>query len=197
MIPSVPCNIVYLDHLNIGNTKWWTLTLLIFVFFFTSDATARAEDTRGATHDTYTAVVNITYKDPVSGSIKMEKRDIGRYGQNGRIEKEWGWVVHVRTADNRTHGCTPPINVPKERWIALVSRGKCKFTKKILNAAVIKNASAVVIYNHEDDDKLLTMDQEGEIGKGENGEQSDCCGDAFSFFYFTYTLLHTCTCSFE
>ena len=106
MALPIHCIMACFDCLNVGNTKWWTLTLLISVFVFISDAAARAEDTR-ATHDTYTAVVNITFKDPVSGSIKTEKNDIGRYGQNSRIEKEWGWVVHVRTADNKTHGVHP------------------------------------------------------------------------------------------
>ena len=172
------------SHLHVENTRWWTLILLIPILFFTSDAAARAEDSR-ATHDTYTAIVNITYKDPVSGHVKTEKDDIGLYGQNSRIEKEGGWVVHVRTSDNHTHGCSPPVNVPpKERWIALISRGSCKFTKKILNAAVLRNASAVVIYNHEEDEKLLTMDH-----KGENGEQSECCGGGL-FISFLDLFLH-------
>ena len=172
------------NHLHVENTRWWTLILLIPILFFTSDAAARAEDSR-ATHDTYTAIVNITYKDPVSKHVKTEKDDIGLYGQNSRIEKEWGWVVHVRTSDNHTHGCSPPVNVPpKERWIALISRGSCKFTKKILNAAVLRNASAVVIYNHEEDEKLLTMDH-----KGENGEQSECCGGGL-FISFLDLFLH-------
>lgn len=169
MALAIRCIQTLLDQLHVENTKWWTLTILISVLFFTSDASARAEESR-ISHDIYTAVVNLTYKD-AGGVLKTEKNDIGRYGQNSRIEKEWGWVVHVRTADNQTHGCTPPTNVPKERWIALVSRGNCKFTKKILNAAVLRNASAVVIYNHEEDDELLTMDH-----KGEKGEHSECCG---------------------
>ena len=176
MAVPVRCIKWCLNELHEENTKWWTF-ILIGLFLFTSDAAARAEDSR-TTHDTYTAIVNITYKDPVSGQVKTEKDDIGLYGQNSRIEKEWGWVVHVRTNDNHTHGCTPPVNVPpKERWIALISRGSCKFTKKILNAAVMRNASAVVIYNHEDEDKLLTMDHKGE----NNGEQSECCGGALFF----------------
>ncbi len=73
-------------------------------------------------------------------------------------------VVHVRTSDDQTHGCTPFVNVPaKEKWIALISRGGCKFTKKIFHAAVLHNASAVVIYNNQPGDSLLTMDHEGEL----------------------------------
>ena len=138
--------------------------MILFVMFLPSDATARAEDVRGAS-DSYSAYVNITYKDPVSGQIRTEKNDIGRYGHNSKIDKERGIVVHVKTSDNQTHGCTPPMNVPREKWIALVSRGGCKFTKKILNAAVIKNASAVVIYDHEHNEELLAMEHKGEKGE--------------------------------
>lgn len=108
-----------------------------------------------------TAIVNITYRDPITGEMTSEKKELGRYGFKSRQDTEWGTVIHVRTASNETHGCSPPINVPNERWIALVERGSCKFTDKIYNSAVVKNASAVVIYNHKNEDELLTMDHNG------------------------------------
>ena len=112
--------------------------------------------------NSYGALVNITYRDPLTGELVSTKKEIGRYGTASRLDSEWGWVVHVRTEDNKTHGCTPPINVPKskDKWVALVERGSCKFHKKIQNAAMVKNASAVVIYNHREGD-LLTMDHSG------------------------------------
>ncbi len=137
--------------------------------FLTSEASARAEDTRTGSHDTYSAFVNITYWDAASGKVHTEKNDIGRYGQSSKIDKASGLVVHVRTADNQTHACAPISNVPKERWIALVSRGGCKFTKKITNAAVQNSASAVVIYNNVAEEELIKMDH-----TGEKGEQSVC-----------------------
>ncbi len=141
---------------EVKNPKWWTLFLLILCL---SDSNARAEDYH--TLNLYSAVINITYTTK-TGEYVSTKTEMGRYGQNSRLDNESGMVVHVRTKDNKTHGCSPPENVPaKEKWIALISRGECKFTKKILNAAVIRNASAVIIYNNMEDETLLTMDHKG------------------------------------
>jgi len=111
----------------------------------------------GGTLLTYIAIVNLTYVDPVSGKIVHEKDDMGLYASESRLDDEWGWVVHVRTSEGTNDGCTPPVNAPPdERWIALIERGFCHFHKKIVNAAVNLNASAVVIYNNEQD-HLLNM----------------------------------------
>ncbi|KAK2185196.1 hypothetical protein NP493_243g02017 [Ridgeia piscesae] len=106
----------------------------------------------------YSAIVNITYKDPKTGELASERKDIGRYGTASRRDPEWGWVVHVRSADNKTDGCQPPVNVPSVRWVALIQRGSCKFHEKIYNAAIVRNASAVVIYNNKQEVELLTME---------------------------------------
>ena len=99
----------------------------------------------------YAAIVNITFRDPSSGQWRSNKEELGTYGSDSRLDSEWGVVVHVRTADNKSHGCTPPVNVPThDRWIALIERGTCKFHQKVYNAAIVKNASAVVVYNHEE-----------------------------------------------
>ena len=110
----------------------------------------------------YSAYVNITYKDPRSGEMATERTEMGRYGTESRREPEWGWVVHIRSANDATDGCEPPVNVPSVRWVALVKRGACKFHQKIHNAAIVSNASAVVIYNSQDDDGLVTMEHKGE-----------------------------------
>ncbi len=87
-----------------------------------------------------------------------------RYGQNSRLEDVSGIVVHVRTQDDQTHGCAPFVNVPaKGKWIALISRGNCKFSTKVLHATSVHNGSAVVIYNNQDDVSLITMDHKGEL----------------------------------
>ena len=87
-----------------------------------------------------------------------------RYGQNSRLEDVSGIVVHVRTQGDQTHGCAPFVNVPaKGKWIALISRGNCKFSTKVLHATSVHNASAVVIYNNQDDETLLTMDHKGQF----------------------------------
>jgi hypothetical protein len=111
----------------------------------------------------YAAVVNITYKFIEKGDIDIvESGEIGRFGLSSRLDDEYGWLVHVRTVDNESHGCSPPVNVPLDgrRWIALVERGSCKFHTKISNAAISRNATAVVVYNNVDTD-LLTMEHNG------------------------------------
>ena len=113
-------------------------------------------------HMYYSAYVNITYKDPKSGEMTTERTEMGRYGTASRREPEWGRVVHIRSANNMTDGCEPPVNVPSVRWVALVKRGACKFHQKIHNAAIVRNASAVVIYDSQDDGGLVTMEHKGE-----------------------------------
>lgn len=110
---------------------------------------------------TYAAIVNLTYRDPITGDMRTEEEDMGLYASESRIDDEWGWVVHVRTATGTNDACTPPINVPAgERWIALIERGSCRFHQKIINVAVVANASAVVVYNNENN-QLLSMKHKG------------------------------------
>lgn len=105
----------------------------------------------------YEAVLNLTYWDRATGVWRP--RDwargppVGVYAADGRVEPEWGRVVHVRTADDRTDGCQRPANVlppGSERWIALVQKGNCGVHQKIGNAAAaIENITAVVVYGHD------------------------------------------------
>jgi len=120
-----------------------------------------ADDYSGAlSHIEYVAFINVSYVDPSTGEWRTES-DVGLYGSESRLEDEWGVVVHVRAVDNRTDGCRPPVNPASDRWIALMRRGACKFHQKIHNAGIISNASAVVIYNSEEDTQLLTMKHKG------------------------------------
>ncbi len=109
----------------------------------------------------YTPVINITYKDPKSGEPVWERETKVQFGTSSRKEPESGWVVRVRDQDNKTDGCLPPVNVPSNtKWIALIQRGSCKFTEKINNAAVVKNASAVVVYDNQNGE-LIKMEHSG------------------------------------
>jgi hypothetical protein len=129
-----------------------------------SSATAAPEDYGLATNREHQAIVNITFVDPVTGELRSDGIEIGRFGSESRLDTEWGIVVHIRTIDNRTDGCnSPPINAPSERWIALIERGACNFQLKIHNAAIVSNASAVVVYNHQDDTSLITMKHTGKL----------------------------------
>lgn len=111
-------------------------------------------------HIQYVAFINLSYVDPSSGDWRTES-EVGLFGSESRLDDAWGVVVHVRTQDNRTDGCRPPVNAPSDRWIALIRRGACKFHQKIHNAGIISNASAVVVYNNEEDTQLLTMKHKG------------------------------------
>ena len=138
-------------------TRWWAV---LGAWLLLASGTGA---NNGGAIKNYSAIVNITYTDPATGKILSNRSDMGVFGSQSRLESESGIVVHVRGPDNSSHGCTPPVNVPKkDPWIALIKRGNCKFQKKIYNAAVLSNASAVVIYNHEVENNKLTMDHQGE-----------------------------------
>ena len=135
---------------------WWTSVVSMVLFWSAQSQCEEPKQFR-----LHTAVVNLTYKDPVTHTTVIEGAEMGRYALNSPVDPEHGLVVHVRTSDGANHGCTPPINIPNDiRWIALVERGDCKFAKKVFTSTVNskRNASAVVIYNHKDEDRLVTMD---------------------------------------
>lgn len=102
----------------------------------------------------YTAKVNITHYKNDPSDAKWEVRDMGVFGQNAilpddRKHTEAGRLVHVLTTENKTDACSPIINAPKERWVALVKRDVCTLSKKV-DTCGAANASAVIIYNHQD-----------------------------------------------
>jgi len=106
-----------------------------------------------------TANLDVWYRDRVSGR-RTRDRVTGRYAVASPITPEYGRLVHVRTEDGRNHGCQPLVNAPdasEGKWIALIQRGNCKFHDKVINAAWIYNASAVVVYNHMEESDLLIM----------------------------------------
>ncbi|XP_013392849.1 E3 ubiquitin-protein ligase RNF130 [Lingula anatina] len=122
----------------------------------------------------YTACVNITYTD-ASGRHHRPLQDIGKYSMGSTIARAYGHVHHVVTKDGSHYGCTIPVNVIDrgQPWIALVKRGQCRFQDKIYNAAKLRGATAVVVYNDREENPLVVMDHEVEdviaifIGKEE------------------------------
>ena len=116
-----------------------------------------------AQYDLYSARIVVNYTDPNSG-VHVSNELSGRFGVSSPTETEVGKVVHVLTDEEKNHGCSPAVNAPASgiRWIALIQRGNCKFEHKIATAARKNNASAVVIYNHVDEDILITMNHSGE-----------------------------------
>ena len=109
-----------------------------------------------------TAVVSVLYREPSSGRVASDGRVDGRYSLRSPVEAEHGRVVHLVSELGRNDGCTPAVNTPGHgHWIALVQRGGCRFADKIHNAALLSNASAVVVYDDREDDELITMNHEG------------------------------------
>ncbi|CAF96193.1 unnamed protein product, partial [Tetraodon nigroviridis] len=97
----------------------------------------------------YTAFVNITYLDPVSSEVRMEKTECGRYGEHSP-KKEVKGLVLVPSLPQDRQACDPNVRfppvAPNTAWVALVASGNCTFREKIRNVANL-NASAIVIYN--------------------------------------------------
>ena len=148
------------------SSGWWALSAayILSCCLMVSSAGSVSEDYGQSLNKEYHAIVNVTFIDPLTGVYHNDGNEFGRFGSESRLDSEWGIVVHIRTIDNRTDGCTsPPVNAPPERWIALIERGSCNFQQKIHNAAISSNASAVVIYNHQDDNDLLRMKHTGMI----------------------------------
>lgn len=97
----------------------------------------------------YTAFVNITYLDPVSSEVRIEKTECGRYGEHSPKKEVKGLVLLPSLPQDR-QACDPNVRFPpvppNTPWVALVASGNCTFREKIRNVANL-NASAVVIYN--------------------------------------------------
>lgn len=163
-IAQVVCR--FLFGFDSSKSKMLLCVLSMLLVHLTREVTCDHSSTAPA--QMYSAVVNITYEDPRTGDIHSYVTERTRYGTESRMDSEWGWVVHARTIDNKTDGCKEIVNVPKVRWIALIERGGCKFQEKIYNAAIEKNASAVVVYNHKDESDVISMQHKGNYFKKVN-----------------------------
>lgn len=109
----------------------------------------------------YTAFINVTFVDPMTGRFHTERSEIAKFGED-YVGFASGVLVHIKSGDDNT-GCTMPFkstrypgDLPKEPWIALIKRGDCNFQVKVDNA-YRSNASGVIVYNNEDTDSLEKM----------------------------------------
>lgn len=97
----------------------------------------------------YTAFVNITYLDPVTSEVRMEKTECGRYGEQSPKREVRGLFLMPSLPLDR-QACDPNVRFPPvsrdTAWVALVAAGNCTYREKIHNVAN-HNATAVVIYN--------------------------------------------------
>ena len=134
------------------------LCALLFLTCFCLLENSTAEDEKV---NVTTAKLSITYMDPETGERQVEMVGEGRYGKESRIDPQFGRLVHVTTAQGTNDACDQPIQRPAdangERWIALVKRGGCNFQTKIMNTMILSDASALLVYNNKEDEKLQTM----------------------------------------
>lgn len=102
------------------------------------------------------AKLNITYCD-TSGKKCFVKpyAGEGKFGMDSPKHGSSGWLYTL--VENNVNGCKEfNINVDKNPWIALIERGVCNFKEKISNAYK-HNATAVIIYDHEDREDEIIM----------------------------------------
>ncbi|XP_033742684.1 RING finger protein 150-like [Pecten maximus] len=139
--------------------KWrsWRLVyhVLLFVVLIAPPGRCARDSNRSTELKKRTAAnVNITYIDDnkMTHVLFQKAKELGHFGVNSKIAPESGQVVSVLTIENKTDGCKDLKNdLPSRNWIALIQRGNCPFKKKIEIAAKTYNASAVVIYNSEEE----------------------------------------------
>ncbi|XP_069799060.1 E3 ubiquitin-protein ligase RNF128 isoform X2 [Dendropsophus ebraccatus] len=92
------------------------------------------------------AYVNFSYFDPLHNATVNMYCECGLFGLNSPLSDAQG-VVGIPISPN-LQGCDPStkFSITSKPWIALIERGNCTFSEKILLAAS-KGAHAVVIYN--------------------------------------------------
>lgn len=109
-------------------------------------------------HDDYTkAILNITFCDSLKKNCHSRSGD-GKFGSNSPREHVKGWLVVLD--ENNRNGCqtfSRAVSPDLKPTIMLVVRGECKFRDKIRNAFK-HNASAVIIYNNQDKDETVEME---------------------------------------
>lgn len=99
----------------------------------------------------YNALINVTH----SG---QKEHFIGRYAFNSKAQQVAGYLVHVRSEDNDTHGCTWPMykSTPLKPWIGLLRRGNCSYQQKV-DQFQSTDATAIIIYDTASDN-LMTIE---------------------------------------
>ncbi|KAG8553530.1 hypothetical protein GDO81_003450 [Engystomops pustulosus] len=92
------------------------------------------------------AYVNLSYFSSQYNTTISKYCECGLFGLNSPMSDAQG-VVGIPISPN-LQGCDPntKFSIPSKPWIALIERGNCTFSEKILLAAS-KGAQAVVIYN--------------------------------------------------
>ena len=76
-------------------------------------------------------------------------------------------AASIRSKFGEHDGCGEILdwNIPAggKPWIALVARGECSFQQKLENLAKNYNASAVVVYDNEEEAELFIIKHTGDV----------------------------------
>ena len=118
------------------------------------------------------ANINIKYNTS-DGAVHSEIKESGKYGET-YVGPAYGVLIHVRSEGSEDPtACTWPLmtystpdrTLPvSEPWIALIQRGDCEFSVKIMHA-IRGNATAVVVYNERQAADLDVMQIPSELSE--------------------------------
>ena len=166
-----------------------SVTKVFVVYSLFARFSAAAEFKANTQLDVASASILFSYRNNVN-SVKMTRDEItGRYALHSPVDVISGRLIHVLTSDGANHACGDVINAPSSPpstpevsgdWLALVQRGECKFDDKMTSAALVGNASGVIVYDHSLDGELVTMDHSGKCHRRRVG-----------LYYFCYYRLST------
>lgn len=92
------------------------------------------------------AYVNLSYFNPQQNSSVTVYCECGLYGLNSRIAGAQGTVGIPLSPNLQACDLSTKFSTKTKPWIALIERGNCTFSEKIILAASY-GADAVVIYN--------------------------------------------------
>ncbi|XP_040855768.1 E3 ubiquitin-protein ligase RNF128 isoform X2 [Ochotona curzoniae] len=108
--------------------------------------------------------VTVTYHNETSNHTTTERCECGVYGLGSRVANAVGVVSIPKNNNYQACDSNTEFTNTEKPWIALIERGNCTFSEKILTASK-KSAEAVVIFNApEPGNKTIQM---ANFGAGE------------------------------
>lgn len=115
-----------------------------------------ARGAQGRTLLWHSAVVGLEYVDPRTNRTVRSVSESGRFGDGSPREPRRGLVGVLRAPGGDPGGCAPDMRflapAALAPWVALVARGDCPLRGLAL-AAARGNASALVVYGEEEEEK--------------------------------------------
>ncbi|GFT34128.1 protein goliath [Nephila pilipes] len=112
------------------------------------------------TEDYLSAVINLTYVDPITGVLVQENLEMGKL-LPGKTDEVSGVVVHVTSNNHTSHEACEKLDnsiVPREPFIALIKHGNCRDQVKLRHVAD-ENASAAVLYSDNHSTRFIKVER--------------------------------------